>query len=367
MLKLAPIDVAPLEIYSVEDFRDWLTAGYKDLARPDTRARAFAPLHLLVGHGDITNELNSVYDVLSGGAQILFRRGLADAIAALPTEANAVPVLRALLHLAGRIKALEVLPKLTPQVGAGFFGMPDRDEGRELFALAIDIVAGMAPASGTADTLRSLVGSVFFRSEYAPLALVALCRAEPQGFTKHLSFLRRHFAKLHIAHGIGNAAITARRVAHYVPLNVMASSLKALELAIAVPESDQWLVDAMFVGEEPPLEINIEEGIMFLSRRGGEGREPVQLPEGQEKALEFRSGLLEEIFKSALERLPEDLHKSNAVPAAVSLTVQNDGLSPNVAVGRMDKRLATEKKTRFDRELPWRLGIGNAEREQSKD
>lgn len=99
MLKLAPIDVAPLEGYSVEDFRDWLTAGYKDLERPDTRARAFAPLHLLVGHGDITNELNSVYDVLSGGAQILFRRGLADAISALPTEANAVPVLKRLLHL----------------------------------------------------------------------------------------------------------------------------------------------------------------------------------------------------------------------------------------------------------------------------
>jgi len=219
MLKLAPIDVAPLETYSVEDFRDWLTAGYKDLARPDTRAKAFTPLHLLVGHGDITNELKSLYDVLSGGAQILFRKGLADAISALPTEAEAVPVLRELLHFAGRIKALEVLPKLIPQVGSGFFGMPDRDEGRKLFALAIDVVAGMAPASGTADTLRNFVGSVFFRPGYAPLALVALCRAEPERFTEHLSLLRGHFAKLRTDHGVGNAAITARLVAHYAPLN----------------------------------------------------------------------------------------------------------------------------------------------------
>jgi tetratricopeptide (TPR) repeat protein/transcriptional regulator with XRE-family HTH domain len=359
-------NVAPLEMYGVEDFRDWLTAGYKDLARPDTRARAFAPLHLLVGHGDITNELNSVYDVLSGGAQILFRRGLADAIAVLPTEANAVPVLRALLHLAGRIKALEVLPKLTPQVGAaGFFGMPDRDEGRELFALALDVVVGMTPAFGTADTLRNFMGSVFFRPGYAPLALVALCRAEPERFTQHVSLLRGYFANLHTDHGVGNAAITARRVAQYVPLNVMASSLKALELAVVIPDNDRWLVDALFVGEESPLEINIEQGI--ISRRGGEGREPVQFPEGTEEAREFRSQLQDLIFENALERLPEDLRKPNEVPTVVRLTEQNYGPPPSKSVKRMSERLSKEKDVWFARELPWDLEITRAERELRRD
>lgn len=242
--------------------------------------------------------------------------------------------------------------------------MPDRDEGRELFALAIDVVAGMAPASGTADTLRNFVGSVFFRPGYAPLALVALCRAEPERFTEHLSLLRGHFAKLHTDHGVGNAAITARRVAHYVPLNVMASSLKAFELAVAVPDSNRWLVDALFVGEESPLEINVKQNVMFLDRRGGEGREAVQFPEGPEQALEFRSQLQDLIFESALERLVEDLGKLNEVPTVVSLTV-DCGLAPSVAVGQMDKRLSREKRARLDREVP--RGIGKEERKLGKD
>jgi hypothetical protein len=54
---------------------------------------------------------------------------------------------------------------------------------------------------------------------------------------------------------------------------------------------DRWLVDALFVGEESPLEINVKQNVMFLDRRGEEGREAVQFPEGPEQALEFRSQL----------------------------------------------------------------------------
>lgn len=364
MLRVTTESVASIEAYSIDDFRNWLIAGHKDLARPDTRARAFDPLHLLVGHGDITQELSSVYDALPGGVQILFRRGLADAISALPTQANSVPVLRALLHLAGRIKALEVLPKFMPQIGAGFFGMPDCDEGRELFALAIDTVASMAPATGTTDTLRSLVGSAFFRSEYAPLVLVSLCRSEPERLSGHLLLLRGHFDKLHAAYGIRNAAITARRVAHYVPLNQMASSLKELELA--APQSIDWLINTLFVGNEAPLRINMNRGIMSLSRRGVEGSEVVQLPESIEEAQGFRSYFLKVIFKSLIEHLPEDLSDHDNVPEVVSFAISSD-IPLGWAIIEMDERLHSEKEKRFGSTDDERASLSKEESNQNKD
>lgn len=274
MLKNA---VAALEIWDIKRFCSWLTAGYKDLAHLDTHTRAFEPLHLLVGHGDVTNELKSIYDALSDRAQMLFRNGLANAIAALPAEADFVPVFRALLHLAGRIKALEALPIIL-HIGSDFFGMPDRNEGRELFALAIDIVAGMAPASGTSDALRSLTDSAFFRPEYAPLVLIALCRSEPNRLVDHLALLRNYFAALHAIKGAGNAAMTARRVVHYVSLNQLASSLKAFELA-DVSKNDQWLVKALFFGDGAPLEIHSKHGATFISRRDAEVGEVASFPD----------------------------------------------------------------------------------------
>lgn len=165
------------------------------------------------------------------------------------------------------------------QVGNGFFGMPDYNEGRELFALTLDIIAGMSPAHGTGDVVRRLVGSSFFQPGYAPRAFIALCRAEPEEFPMHLKLLRGHFTDLHQKEGTDDAFITARRFVQYVDFLVIRRNLRRLHLC-ARPDidpltTDNWLVEAMAIGDRAPLMLNKDGDAFVLARRD---RKQIQTP-----------------------------------------------------------------------------------------
>ena len=153
--------VKPLERFDSIKFARWLRSGFYDLLHQDKKLTAFAPLNYFVRrHGRLSDELKNIYDKLSGPAQDQFRIGLAIAFSELPKAYRAIPLARGLLHLAGHIHAPEILPYVIQQVGNGFFGLPQYQDEHELFALTLDIVAGMSPAYLTGDTLRRLVTSI---------------------------------------------------------------------------------------------------------------------------------------------------------------------------------------------------------------
>ncbi|MCK5320603.1 hypothetical protein KAJ61_04395 [Candidatus Parcubacteria bacterium] len=236
--------IEPLKNFSVEDFADWLSHGFKDW-HSDGVMKAFAPLNYFVGRlGGLTNNLKDIYDVFSGSAQMNFRFGIAQAISDLPTVRQSVPIIRSFLHLAGRINAREIFPVIVKQDFSNFFKMLEHNEGQELFALTLGIVAGMSPHHSAGDVMRLLVDSRFFRYNYAPMAFIALCRAEPKEFPEHLRFLRRHFTKLHQKEGTNNAFITARRFVKYVDPAIIEDKLWQIDF-----KDDNWLVTAMTVNE----------------------------------------------------------------------------------------------------------------------
>ena len=264
--------VKPLESFDASAFANWLRRGFEDLHHEERRLTAFAPLNYFVGHyGDLTSDLKNIYDVLSGSAQGELRFGIARAFSDLPPAQRSVPIVRSLLHLAGRVHAPEIFPEVIKQVGNGFFGMPDYNEGRELFALTLDIIAGMSPAHGTGDVVRRLVGSSFFQPGYAPRAFIALCRAEPEKFPMHLKLLRGHFTDLHQKEGTDDAFITARRFVQYVDFAVIARNLWRLYLCarpdIDALNTDNWLVEAMVVDDRTPPLILLDAEALFVDAR----------------------------------------------------------------------------------------------------
>ncbi|WP_295432022.1 hypothetical protein [uncultured Thiodictyon sp.] len=253
-------DVALLEGYDARAFRDWLTRGFRDYRHPKGISQAFAPLNACVGREqDPTLELRVVHELLSGTAQGQLRAGLALAVQDLNFRAANLGLMKELFHFAGRIKATEVLDAALTQIGTGPFGRPDRPETADLFAFMLGIVAGMAPGTGVADTLRHLVGSPPFASDYAPLVFVGLCRAEPARFPEHLAFLRGHFEVLHAAVGTSGAELTARRFAWYVPLDLIAGHLYRLAYSLDDKREpwrlDNWLINALFTGVSPSLRL----------------------------------------------------------------------------------------------------------------
>lgn len=270
-------DVKPLENFDAASFAGWLRRGFEDIHNKERRLTAFAPLNYFVRrHGDLTGELKNIYEVLS--VQEQFRLGIAIALSGLPPTHRSVHIVRALLHLAGRVHATEIMSKAVQQVGNGFFGMSGNNEGRELFALTLDIVAGMSPAHGVGDTVRRLVASRFFDSGYVPRAFIALCRSEPEEFPNHLKLLRSHFAELHKMAGTEDAFITAHRFVQYVDLVVIRRNLWRLHLCakpyIDPLDTDNWLAQALFIGENAPLELDKDGDDFVISRQEQERIQP---------------------------------------------------------------------------------------------
>jgi len=250
--------VKPLEEYSAQAFANWLRRGFEDLDHDKRRVTAFAPLNYFVRReDDITRELKNIYDLLSGTAKEQFRLGIAIALSVMPPTLKSVSTVRHLLHLAGRVYATEIFPEVVKKIGNGFFGFSEHNEGRELFALSLNIVAGMSPAYGVGDTVRRLVSSSFFQPDYAPMAFVALCRAEPEEFYKHLELLRGSFSALHRDRGTNDAYITARRFVQYVDLEVIGRNFWHLYLCskpgIDTFSTDNWLAEALFLCDNAPL------------------------------------------------------------------------------------------------------------------
>lgn len=267
--------IEQLEQFNKERFASWLRSGFEDLVHEDREITAFAPLHYFIGyHDNIIDDLKAIYDELSGTAKENFRLGVKIAFSGFPPENQYASLIRLFLHLAGKIHAVEILPEIVKQVGNGYFGIPQNNEGHELFALSLDIVSGMAPYLDIGNVVRQLVGSRFFSPDYAPMVFIALCRTEPDHFPDHFKFLRSDFSILHKNRGTHGAYLTAIRFVQYVDLATISQNLWLLYLTMhpnitIKTNSDNWFGEALFVGEKAPL-ILTKENHFYIQRTSGQ-------------------------------------------------------------------------------------------------
>jgi len=256
-MKIEKKHITPLNNFSETDFASWLRRGFEDINDPKRRIEAFRPLNYLVGHQDIFTELQNIYDLLSGRLQESFRLGLKIILADLPPKNQSVYLIHSVLNLTSRVHAVEVLPEVIKRVGNGFFGMQDNPDGDEIFAHALDVFASMSETYKAGDNIRQLISSRNFKPEYAPMASISLCIAEPEDFIEHMDLLRKAFSALHSETGTSGSVYTAIRFVSHVDLETIGRRLFELELSDKPNRSqidnDNWWVTALFCLQDSPL------------------------------------------------------------------------------------------------------------------
>ncbi len=241
-----------LEAMSGFDFADWLYNGFKNWQT--NQLEPFKPLHneirRLAVDDNVISALGNIYDQLPKNTQQKFRNGIVKSLYydLLPSER---PILKYFLHLAGRIEAPEIIPVIVYWTNTDFLNYIQEgdygiDKRAEFFALVVDIVAGLAGATDVSNVLKMLARHELFSFKYTPMIFVALCRTEPNNFLMHLLFTEHMFKELHREYDTEGAHITAKRVAHYVPLDIIQENLDKM---------DKWLLHAFFIDEKAPLKI----------------------------------------------------------------------------------------------------------------
>jgi len=252
-----------------------------------------------------------------------------------------LPLVKELLHLAGRVYAHEILPEIMKQIGNGFLGMPENNEAKDLFNLTLDIVSGLSRVHGAGDTIRHLVASSYFQPFYAPRAFVALCRAEPKKFIEHLKLLRNAFTVLHSKIGTDDVFITAHRIAQYVNPKIIAANIRNLNLSIRpgidVLKYDNWLVDALFVNDKTnnyPSPLLLERDFVIVRRSQRQFQKPVKVD------LECASDEWDHVdnVRRSLNKILENVN-SNMWAEIVKLTKKSSNRSRSASIVRLSKQM----------------------------
>ena len=177
-------------------FAMWLLVGFLEYEENTGNLTPFGEAWAFTGRReDITDDIADVHNVLLPAERVLFRRGLAKALAELDIKLKSgIVTARRLILLAGKVLALNVLSILPGKVFSASW-LSSTESGRELLALASDVVIDLA--SNTEDsytTLKELVVSPAFdiQKSSARKALVALCKASPDNLDKALQLLAAH-------------------------------------------------------------------------------------------------------------------------------------------------------------------------------
>jgi hypothetical protein len=258
--ELTDEDYNPFDDFDEAAFERWLRVGLESYLLEGKGAWAFPEAAGNIAQQDyLILGLRDTYLELSAQGRDYFRQAVAKVLASLEAQEKNVPLFEHLLFLAAELHAPEVLRVLPARVGNGFFGLTDNREGESLFSLTLLTVARLAaPREEVVDCLHALIGSQHFDSAYAGIALTALCRANDQGLVDHIARLRDALAKmfkefntdLEVRQQLASSVLGAvglGRLIHALP------QLKYFDSLNEYAALDNWFIEALFGGGDPPL------------------------------------------------------------------------------------------------------------------
>lgn len=228
----------------------------------------------IAGHGELYDGIKVFFDHLRAEQQISFRQAVANLLAVLEPRRENVPVFEYLLLLASLLPAPEILRVLPARLGNGYFGT-----NAHLFERALLAVTRLAaPRQDAVECLRALISSRHFVSDYAGVALLALCRADGTDFVGHMNNMRAHLRKmLPRARKSTGAKALLRTWAEQVlevltlhPLVVALPQLNYFDPRDPAGANDTWLLEGLLGGRSPLLRcVQNDEGqlTVFLSAK----------------------------------------------------------------------------------------------------
>jgi hypothetical protein len=279
-----------LHEYSEQQFEAWLKEGFDAYLWEGAGAWAFPGAEAEIAReGGPPEGIAKASAGLGASQRGRLRRGLADALASLAPGARNLPIFAELLHLAVRLRAVEILRVLPLQIGAGFFGHPEAamEDRQGLFGDAMLAVAGLsAPRADAVECLHALIGSPNFRHDpaYAGIALQALARAAPDALVGHFDLLRGALKRMFDAYQTGEEAkrAMASAVLDAVQLPAVLAAwprLKYLDRDDPHAPLDDWFVHALLAGPQAPLVCEQDEDDRLRAFRREVPDVRLQIPE----------------------------------------------------------------------------------------
>ncbi|MBF0371293.1 MAG: hypothetical protein HQL52_17735 [Magnetococcales bacterium] len=246
------------------DIEAWLRIGLEQFLFEGVGAWSFPGAEAEFARWETPAEaLQVFYKRLQAERKAKFRLAVANVMASLDSFPENIPIFEHLLEIAVAVGAYEILRVLPGKIGNGFFGQDLDDTGkRKLFAAALLVTARLStPRVEAKACLEALIDSRPFRETgfaYAGIALISLCRADPDGWMLHLNRLRGPLHLMFRKYRTNEAAKRrlGRDVLDAVGLQRIADSLLDLvcfEPGFPVEDTDDWLLHALVVGDDPPL------------------------------------------------------------------------------------------------------------------
>ncbi|MEO5339817.1 MAG: hypothetical protein H7837_04770 [Magnetococcus sp. MYC-9] len=274
--------VAPVLWKNQAEVESWLQVGLEQYLFEEMGAWSFPGAVAEFARWETPAEaLQAFCGRLRAENRAWFRQSVANLAASLPPDSRNILLFEHLLEIAVAVGASEMLRVLPDRIGRGFFGqIPDLSGQRRLFATSLLMAARLsAPRKEARVCLETLIDAQPFRETgfaYAGIALVSLCRADPDGWLQHLDRLRGPLHRMFQHYETDDAAKRrlGQEVLEVVTLPKVADSL--LELVCFEPPgsspADDWLLQALVVGDDPPLElVEDRDGVLKIRRRDGGG------------------------------------------------------------------------------------------------
>lgn len=255
-----------LESFDSLEFANWLKNGFRLINTKEGRLDAFKPFHYFIRtqdshiiENDVIENLKKIYNALSPKAKAKFHDSLRIAFSKLKKDNDMFYLGQEFLHLSARIASPEGLPEIIKQLEKGALDSLDKKKRKELFANILSTTCGMSKYQETRydkvpDLIRELKGNPHFEFGYSPMAFIALSRAEPDTFYRHLALLRKDFSRLLKRDGTEDIHITGHRFIHYVGIERLFSNFD--EMSFCPQDSnrilnyDNWLIHAVFAVKE---------------------------------------------------------------------------------------------------------------------
>ncbi len=197
-------DVVGIKDKSATEFSTWLVDGIQRHLDGDSSSSnpLFEPVEVWIGHfEDLTEDLGQIYRALPNSSKSNFRQGVNEAIRNVYAEDYSPTVMKELLFLAGRTRAIEAVYTLP----TNYNHMNGTKEKKELYKGTLELLAAMASwdisvpeKAAVQNKLYEIVESEFFGDElymWSDTALIALCQCSPDSLPKHLASLRPYINK----------------------------------------------------------------------------------------------------------------------------------------------------------------------------
>ena len=251
------------DLNTVEKFSEWLCVGLDGMYLAGRKTVDFGPIGVfLTGSDQAADGLAALYKDLrsSSKKQSLYRQAVAKLVESCSAEQDSIPIFEQLLRLAGKMPAPEVVPKLAMRISKGFFGQADIQAEQNLFRVALTIVSQMAaPAVDRKQAIKLLMTSENYDDRYAPRTLIALCRADREGFLDHMIYCEDYLIRWIDLHaGLAKRRSAARDLVKEITKTALQNSIRdfvwwRLDPALDPGDPLDWLllsiIDAVDIPE----------------------------------------------------------------------------------------------------------------------